>query len=431
MIKTYLKLSAKSKYLIFSVFLTSTFILQPLSFLRAEASYSTKVSFQTGEKSQTDNIEERDLSGNYKFYKYSITTKAKLKDSSRFSASYYNYQKNFLNNKLDARINNYNGSFFIPLRENNVFTLSNKLNYELLTKRYKDNDTGEYDRNSIYNEIKLEYNNIYSIEAAAGLTDYEYIKYSAANLLKTFLKLAPEIKISDDITVSGYYKRLLADTPSNNKDYSEDTLSIRPVMKLACPYFYKIRTHFEQGRCDTRDTKEDREDSLRFKYKLWDITGYFKPHEKLKTELTYGQKNRDYIISLNDYNNWFINLENDYELIKNNHFGLHLITTGEHKETDFNRNNILSYIKNSYSMRLNIIQKEDWSVKPSLQITNYNYPSGSTSDQTSYQLSLPIIKYLRSENDILEAEYYYKWKDYQDKPNDEQWALNLSYNIKF
>ena len=59
------------------------FILIPLSFIfypsiiYAKEIGSLNTSYSIGEKSQTDDIEDRDLSGDFHFYKYGVNLKAK------------------------------------------------------------------------------------------------------------------------------------------------------------------------------------------------------------------------------------------------------------------------------------------------------------------------------------------------------------------
>jgi len=64
-------------------------------------------------------------------------------------------------------------------------------------------------------------------------------------------------------------------------------------------------------------------------------------------------------------------------------------------------------------------------------ITHYKYPPLSTKNEKQYKADITCKKYIGSTDNAVELDYWYKWKDYRYKPTIEQWALNVSYSIKF
>jgi hypothetical protein len=397
---------------------------------------STTASYSTGERSQTDGIEERDLSGNYNFYKYGFSVKAEPSKDFVYRVAFKDYEKDFESSydSLDNRTNYYDASFSMPLHKTDTYMIRLNTDYQLMTKRYKNSPNSEYDKNSISGGLDLDIGKDYSLEISAGIKDYDYIKKSSSDQLKTFIKIAPDIKLYKGyLTVSGYYRKDWVDQTKNKsqKDYTEDTLSIRPVVKFDFPSFYELRGFFGYGRNDTRDDDEDREDNLRYEYKRWDLTSCHKLANIVDTQFTYGQKYRDYFTSLNSYDNWYIENKTKVELLKKDPFNMDLLFGGDHKETDFFENYSLCYIKNSLFGGFNVLKREDWSFKPNFAFIKYDYPPLSTKNERQYKLDLSCKKYIGSTDKALEAGYSYKWKDYKYKPDITQWSLNLAFEFRF
>ena len=155
--------------------------------------------------------------------------------------------------------------------------------------------------------------------------------------------------------------------------------------------------------------------------------------DRLNTQFTYGQTKRKYFTSIGSYDNWVIKNKTDLTLYKKESFKIELLLGGEYKESDFYENTKLSYEKESVSGGLNLLERENWSFKPNLKFTQYDYspPPDSTSSQKSYKLEFDLKKYIGSTDTAVGANYYYQWKDYKYKADIQQWALNLSFELKF
>ncbi|MFH1867583.1 MAG: hypothetical protein ABH843_01305 [Candidatus Omnitrophota bacterium] len=411
---------------------TLSFLLLTSHVAYAKKTDSIKAFYATGERSQTDEIEERDLSGGYSFYKYGTTVRSKSFKDIYYRLGYTGYEKDFdtERNNLDNRTDVYNVYISSPIHKTETSKLELSADYSLRAKRYDNSSSLEYDQNNITAALDVDIDKNYSLELAGGIKDYEYINNSSSDTTKAFLKIAPAIK-NDAASVSGYYKRGWVNQSDSKKDYSEDSLSVRTSFKFDSKLLYKVGGHFGYGKNDTRDSDEDREDNLRFEYRLWDITTEHKLDESADTQFTYGQKYREYLTSISGYENWFLKNRSRLNLFKKESFKVDLLLGGEHKETRFYVNEGLSYAKNSVSGGLSMLERADWSLKPDLSFTKYDYQQGSTNSQKAYKLSVDIKKYLGGTDTALEANYWYKWKDYEYKGDVKQWSLNLSYEIKF
>jgi hypothetical protein len=396
---------------------------------------STKISYSTGKRSQTDGIEERDLSGDYSFYKYGITVRATPLEDFYYRAGFSDYHKKFdsANDSLNNRTNTYNAFFSLPIKKTDDASLKFDIDYRLRTKRYKNSPTSEYNNNNLSAGFDMSLEKKHSLKVSAGINDYNYLKRSSSDRLKSFIKVNPSTKLlADKLTLSGYYKRNWVNNSGDTKDYSEDSVSVRASLKLGNPLLYKIGAHFGYGRNDTQDDEEDREDTLRFEYKTWQVSTNHKINNTIDTRMVYSQAGRDYFTSNNSYDNWVLKNNTKIALMKKDPFNMDLLLGYEHRETAFPDNDGLNYNKNAASAGFSFSERGKWSVKPRFTFTDHRYPPLSPKNEKQYKADIACKKYIGTTTDnVLELGYWYKWKDYKYKPAIEQWAVNVSYSIKF
>jgi hypothetical protein len=422
----------------YNIVLTASVIISAIIFeaglAKAGSLGQTRVFYLTGKRSQTDGLEDRDLSGDYSFYKYGVSVKAKPLEDFYYRAGVSNYHKKFdtSNNKLDNNTNLYSAYFSIPVKNTKQESLKFDIDYNLRTKRYKNSPNSEYDNNRLSGGFDIRLREHYSLGISAGINDYDYRKKHSSDKFKSSIGINPSAKLLDEkLKVSGYYKRNWVNNSGDRKDYTEDSVSLRSSIKLDNPFLNKIKGHFGYGRSDTQDDEEDREDNLRFEYRIWDITTGHKINNAIETQMDYGQAHRDYFTSLNSYDNWFLKNKTKYALIKNEPFKMDLLLGYEHKESKYSQNNSLSYNKNSLSGGFNLLSKGEWSIKPGFTFTRYKYQTLSPKNESQYKADISCKKYIHSTDNALELGYWYKWKDYRYKPSVEQWAMDIAYSIKF
>jgi len=397
----------------------------------AASKNTIKPYFAAGKKSQTDVTEERDVSGSFKYYKYGFSSNFKPEDKFSLKLGFEEYRKDFLNDsQSDVDAYTYKiGTGFVLLDDKET-SLNANLDFSIRNKRYEDTPNLEYDQTKIKGALKYNLKDTYSLSLSSGINNYEYINKSDSDVLKTFLKISPKVYLLDKtLELSGFCKIRWLDASADNKDTTETILSGRSTLNLDAPFLYKIKAGIETGKENTQDT-EDREDSLRYKYTKWDVATYHKFNKRLKTQIEYGQKQRDYLVNNNDYENWYIKNKSNFKLLEKQFFNLGLFTENEHKETDFDKIHKKSYIKNKVTTGLSFAKRANWALKPEFSFTDYNYTSESTSDQKSYKAKLSAKKYI-TEDFILESYYWYKWKDYEFGSNSEQWTVNVSLSLRF
>ncbi len=417
--------------LIIIYIITYTVLLSSTARCYASSKSTIKPYFAAGEKSQTDATEERDVTGSFKYQRSGLSTNFKPDDNFSLRAGFEGYHKDFPDNdQSDVDTYTYKAGVGYLILDEEEASLDTDLDFSVRNKRYEGSSELEYDRTKVKGSIKYKLKDAYSLSLSSGINNYEYINDSESDILKTFLKISPQVYLPDKIMeLSGFIRVRWLDASEDNKDTTETVLSGRAVLNLDTPLLYKIKAGIETGKENTQDT-EDREDSLRYEYTKWDVITYLKFNGRLKTQLEYGQKERDYLSGNNDYENWYIRNKSTYNLLKKELFNLNLFTQSEHKETDFDKVHKRRYIKNKLGGGLQFSKRANWSLKPEFSFTNYNYASGSTSDQKLYKARLTAKKYIM-EDFILEGYYWYKWKDYEFKPDSEQWTVNISSTFRF
>ncbi len=426
------------KHRILSPFIfTSTFtflLLCAITSAHASNIGSTKIYYNTGKKSQTSGIEERDLGGYFSYYKYGTRITAEPTEGFSYGIRLEDYHKDFDTKRddLDNRTNLYSAYFSMPIHKTDEVSVALDTNYRLRTKRYKNSPSDEYDNNNVSAGINITKNKNYALKVSGGIKDYDYIKDHDSDQLKSFFKIAPRIKaFKQRLSLSGYYRRDLVDQTDNKKDYSEDCVSVRTAYDIGKPILDKVSGHFGYGRNDTRDDNEDREDNLRYEYQLWDVAIYSKPFKNIEGNIRYGQKHRKYFTSIDGYDNWYIDKNTKIRLLSKDSFSVDMLLGGFHKETKFFQNEALSYNKNSFSAGFSMVKRSDFSIKPSFKYTRYKYPPLSTNNQKTYVLKFDTKKYIGSTDKALEAGYWYEWKNYEYSANSNRWNLNLSFMLKF
>jgi len=78
------------------LYITLTFLLlYAITSAHASNIGSTKIYFNTGQKSQTTGIEERDLGGHFSFYKYGTKVTAEPTDGFSYKIGIEDYRKDF------------------------------------------------------------------------------------------------------------------------------------------------------------------------------------------------------------------------------------------------------------------------------------------------------------------------------------------------
>ncbi len=389
--------------------------------------------FTTGEKSQTDGIEDRDLSGSFKYYKYGMQAKTdyNIEKNLSLKAGFENYRKDFVGNTqsdIESTVYDLGAGFGISNDEEK--SLHADVDFRLRTKRYDDAASLEYDQTKLDASLKYKVKDAYCITLSGGVNNYEYINKSDSDIFKTFLKISPQGYLFDKrLELEGFYRIQWLDSSGNNKDASENIWQGSAAFNTDTPYLYKIKASLETGKENTQDT-EDREDSLRYKYTRWDIASYHKFADRLKTDFSYGQKRRNYITDNNDYENWYIKNKSNLKVFETQACDVNAVAEFEHKETDFNKINTKNYIKNEVLAGLSFLKRANWSFKPDFTYTIYDYGSSSTSTETDYRVRFAASKYI-NEDISLEGYYWYKWKDYKNKSDMEQWTVNISSAIRF
>ncbi|MDH5662715.1 MAG: hypothetical protein OEY92_06940, partial [Elusimicrobiota bacterium] len=120
-----------------------------------------------------------------------------------------------------------------------------------------------------------------------------------------------------------------------------------------------------------------------------------------------------------------------YLLLKDNINRLSLIFAYLHRETDYSQSKISSYDKDSVEMQAQYSRKNNWKALLKFGVGFYDYTIGRERDKTNYSLGIQFEKEVIAGKLALAAEYKWKLKDYELKPNVTQNAGRVSLGYKF
>jgi hypothetical protein len=406
--------------------LTTCAICAPAAF----ASQNTiSTFFETGERSVTDTIEDRDISGNYNFYRFFGRFDQEASKVFKYNISYEYYFKDYgTSDSLDMDSNQVRAGldyWLFPER----FKVSLDAGYK--SKDYKNSPSSEYDRSNATLGLDYKYEESWSIGWDNGFINYDYDKVDN-DQLKMLTKLRGWVKLFDErFKIAPSFKYQRVDNDNSTKDRAEQVFAASAYYKLNLPHFEKISGYYGFGKNDTKDSEDDdRDDDLRFKYQKWHVSTDHPLMEKLDTSFKYGQNRRNYQNSANNYRTWFIENKTDFTLYKDKIKNVKLSIPLEHREGEYSLVHSLSYIKNLIGARLAYKIKDNWELIPAVAFKEYIYHANPPKSEKDYEAKIEFSKSLPKNLD-LNLSYKYVYKNYKQKPDITLWTVRAGIDWAF
>lgn len=394
---------------------------------------------ETGERSVTDTLEDRDLSGNLDFYRYRLRfdrfgtgsreLNGNLSQQTKYNLWYERYYKNYetLDN-LDSISDEWHFGLGRALSD----TVKFSLDAGFREKDYKNAPSSGYERSNAAIGLEYKHEDLWALNWDGGFINYDYTK-SGNDQLKLFTKIGGWMKFFEErLKINPSYKFQKIDDDNILKDRIEHVFTVMPSYKLEMPYFDKISGYYSFGRNDTKDYEDDdRDDDLRFKYAKWHLGTGHPLTENLDASFKYGQIRRDYQNSDNDYRNWFIENKAAFKIYEDKFKKINFSTSAEHKEADYRLVDSLDYIKNVIGGNFLYRIKNNWELSPGFAFKKYDYSSSPAKNEKQYEARLEFIKELLNEALELKLAYKYVWKDYRYKSDIALWSVKAGVEWKF
>jgi len=413
--------------------LTRASILIICAFCCASSSFASQNKFstflETGERSVTDTTEDRDVSGNYDFYRFSGRFDQEASKVFKYNVSYEYYYKNYgASDSLDSASNQAHAGFDYWLAPDK-FKLSFDAGFK--SKDYKNSPSLEYQRSNAVIGLDYKYEELWSLGWDNGFINYDYNK-ADNNQLKIFTKLRGWVKLFDKrLKVAPSFKYQEVDNDGSTKDRAEQVFAVSSYYKINLLHFEKLGFYYGFGKNDTKDSEdEDRDDDLRFKYQRWHVSTDHPIIEKLDTSFKYGQLRRNYQNSSNNYRTWFIENKTDFKIYKDKLKDVKFSVPLEHREGNYDLVDSLDYIKNLVGARLSYRVKDDWELVPAVAFKQYIYHANPPKSEKDYEAKVEFSKSLQKNLDM-NLSYKYVYKNYKQAPDITLWTIRAGIDWEF
>jgi len=384
---------------------------------------------ETGERSVTDTIEDRDISGNYRFYKFFGRFDQEVSKVFKYDISYEYYHKDYgTSDNLDMTSNQGRAGFDYWLAPDK-FKLS--LDTGFKSKGYKNSPSSEYDRSNATLGLDYKYEEIWSIGWDNGFINYDYGQIGN-DQLKMFTKIRGWLKLFEErLKVAPSFKYQKVDNDDSTKDRAEQVFAVSSYYKLNLLHFEKAGVYYGFGKNDTKDYEDDdRDDDLCFKYQKWYVNTDHTLLEKLDTSFKYGRLRRNYQNSPNNYRAWFIENKTGYKIYKDKLKEIGFSIPMEHREGNYGLVDSLNYIKNVIGARLSYKVKDSWELTPAFTFKKYDYHANPAKNEKQYEAKIEFSKTL-PKNLNLNLAYKYAYKDFKQKTDVILWTIRAGIDWEF
>jgi len=365
--------------------------------------------FESGERSSTDIMEDRESSDDYAYEKTGFKFKDSINDLD-YEVTYQYYSKNYDNN--DNLDNNWN-------------KISLKFDYKDLTfktsykeKLYHSNPAAEYDQTKF--DIKYKFTgDIWKLAPSLGINNYNYLSAEYNDQLKFYSALEGYYKFLEE-KLKLFGKTRLQEAKFEDKEDRYELITKAGVdYKFDYKYLSLGRFVIESGRDQTLE-EEDRDDTYNYDYFRWYLRSEHPINEKLKTALKYERKTRDYDDYSYAYNNYAITNSTTYTFFDNDQEKLTLRGELQHKESSFTLQHSKGYHKEKAGLKLTYQDKDSYKIIAKGGVSKYDYPGSVTSSKFSWRTNLRLEKKLAQEKIILGLEWDHKYDDKEDSADKKQ-----------
>ena len=392
------------------------------------ASTFISTGYEFGEREIAEILEDRDTLGNFDYFKYRLRLKQTIKNGASYSLSYHLIKRDFeTQDSFDSKTHDYKLNLDMPLLDGTKIGLD----FGHKEKRYKNSPASEYNRDTWTAQLKQRINKILTLGLDAGVTSYDYLTETDSNQLKYYAGFNwRALFLEEKLNLGGFYQARAVDQKGNKADRSEQIVGADGQYNLNLARFKKINLKIEHGRDDTKEIQE-RDDNLRYRYNKWNIKTTHPLSEKLDTAFGFNSSRRDYFDAASDFKSWAIDNETGYSILQSKTSSLDFSLNSEHKEANFNLNNSLNYVKDSFGMDLIYKRKKNYGISANFKFSRYDYSANLSRNENDYLSELKLSKEFTKPDMELQFKYAYKYRDYQARTDTIQWWVNLGVEFGF
>lgn len=386
---------------------------------------------EVGKRSTVEDYEEEDTDDDYTYRKYHLKFRQEVSDRLSYDIGSFIYDKDYESkDSLDNifRIFKTRWSYYLRKLREESLRLDFRLKYK--EKRYDNRPRSEYDQVRVAPSLTFKRKDIYTVNLAAGMNNFDYLETGEKDQLKVFGRMGGKrYFLEKKLRLISSYKLETTEEKKINRERTKHNLRGGFDYIFELPWVYKITARAGWGK---RDTKEEEERDEDYDYEYW---RYYAGTEhriapRLKTNLKYQYFKKDYVSADLDHRGFYIRNGWDYEILDNEKERLWLDLDVEHKDVDYSLKTGNNYQKETVEVKVTYRRKKSWKASVSLRGNFYDY-NDSTRDKKRYYVKLSGEKLFKDRDLALSIDFKYRYTDYDIKNASEQEAVRVAFRYKF
>ena len=386
---------------------------------------------EVGKRSTAEDYEEEDTDEDYTYQNYHLKLEQKISDRLSYDVSLFVYDKDYKGrDSLDniSRIFKTNWAYYLKKLKEESLELDFKVKYK--EKRYKNSPSNEYDEIRAVPTLTFKKKDIYTIDLALGIDNFDYLAEGQKDQFKVFTQVGGKrYLLEKKLMLAGSYKIENTEQEKINRKRTKQEVAGGFDYLFDLPWLYKIITRAGWGQ---RDTKEDEERDEDFDYEYW---SYYTKTEhrinpKLKTDLKYQYFKKDYISADLDHRGFYLQNNWDYEILDDEKKRVWLDLGLEHKDIKYNLKSDNDYQKETVEAKLSYKRKKNWQTSAGLEQNFYDFNDSSNDKKRTY-VKLSAEKLFLEGDLVLSLDLKYRYTDYKQKDDKDQEAVRVAFKYKF
>lgn len=412
-----------------ALFLIIGILILP-SFVRAD-DFTLSGYTEVGKRSTAEDYEEEDTDDDYTYQNYHLKLEQEVSDRLSYDISSFIYDKDYkARDSLDniSRIFKTNWSYYLKKLKEESLELDFKVKYK--EKRYNNAPANEYDELRAVPSLTFKKKDLYTIDLALGIDNFDYLAEGQKDQFKVFTQLGGKrYLLEKKLMLTGSYK--LENTEQEKIDRKRTKQEIAGGFDYIfdLPWIYKIANRLEWGQ---RDTKEDEERDEDFDYEYWSY--YTKTEHRinpqLKTDLKYQYFKKDYVTADLDHRGFYIQNGWDYEILDDEKQRIGFDFGVEHKDVKYELKSGNDYQKETLEVKATYQRKKNYKLQAALEQNFYDFDD-SSNDKKRIYVKLSGEKLFLDGDLVLSLDFKYRYTDYEQKDDKEQEAVRLAFKYKF
>jgi len=405
---------------------------EPAEAQRAKADDFTLSGYtEVGKRSTAEDYEEEGTDDDYAYQNYHLKLEQEVSDRLSYDISTFIYDKDYktadsLGNI--SRIFKTNWSYYLKKLKEESLELDFKVKYR--EKRYKNSPRNEYDEIGAEPSLTFKKKDIYTIDLALGIDNFDYLAEGQKDQFKVFTRVGGKrYLLEKKLMLTGSYKLENTEQEKINRKRTKQEILGGFDYIFEIPWIYKIANRLEWGQ---RDTKEEEERDEDFDYEYW---RYYTKTEhkispKLKTDLKYQYFKKDYISADLDHRGFYIQNSWDYEILDDEKQRIGFDFGVEHKDVKYELKSGNDYLKETVEAKLNYKRKKNWQASAGLEQNFYDFDDSSNDKKRTY-VKLSGEKLFLGGDLVLSLDLKYRYTDYEQGNDKEQEAVRVAFKYKF